>query len=299
MGRMVGFIGLGKMGGPMAKNLLRAGFDLAVHDRYPPAMDALVREGAHACASPEQVGQSADCVVMMLLPDVVEGVVLGEQGLLAGVPAGGTIIDSGNCSPGTTRRLAAIAAEKGVRYLDAAVSGGPIGSAAGTLSIMVGGDESAYRDCLPMLEAMGKQIVYLGPSGSGHLAKAINNTVVVVTTMVVAEALSVGIQSNLDPAALASALSAGSAASWVMDRAREMFTLPPKPGDEGEKLTEVGWKQIEWAGDAAREAEVPFPLATFAAELYKLYKASRQDNGALPLRLQHRLVWEIAGPLRD
>jgi len=150
-----------------------------------------------------------------------------------------------------------------------------------------------------LLQAMGKQIVYLGPSGSGHLAKAINNTVVVVTTMVVAEAFAVGIQSDLEPAALADALTAGSAASWVMDRAREMFTLPAKPGEDGEKLTEVGWKQIEWTGDAARDAQVPFPLATFAAELYKLYKGSRQEDGALPLQIQHRLVWEIAGPLRE
>jgi 3-hydroxyisobutyrate dehydrogenase-like beta-hydroxyacid dehydrogenase len=299
MKKVVGFIGLGKMGGPMARNILRAGFPLAVYDSSPAAMDALVREGAQACGSAAKVGQRADRVIMMLFPEVIEDVVLGKQGLLAGIPEGGTILDSGNCSPTTTKQLAKIAGERGVRYLDAAVSGGPIGSAAGTLSIMVGGDESAFRDCLPLLQAMGKRIVYMGGSGSGHLAKAINNTVVVATTMVIAEALAVGIEAGLDPAALTEALSAGSAASWVMNRAHELYTLPAKPGENGESLTEVGFKQIEWVGQAARDAEVPFPLATFASELYKLYKTSRQENGSLPLRVQHRLVWEIAGPPRE
>jgi 3-hydroxyisobutyrate dehydrogenase-like beta-hydroxyacid dehydrogenase len=147
-GQRVGFIGLGRMGGPMATHLLRAGVGLTVYDVAPAAIEPLARLGAAVADSPAAVGRAAEVVFVMLHPEPVPEVVAGPGGVLDGIARGGVIIDSGNCKPADSRRLAATCAERGVGFLDVGASGGPAGAAAGTLAIMAGGDRAVYERCL-------------------------------------------------------------------------------------------------------------------------------------------------------
>lgn len=214
----VGFIGLGIMGKPMAKNLLKAGFALTVFNRSRAAMDELAREGAIAVESPMQVAQQSDVVITCVSdsPDV-EAVVLGENGILRGGRAGLLYIDNSTIAPATSRKIYDALKAQGMDALDAPVSGGDIGAQQGTLSIMVGGDEAAFQRSLPVLQAMGKNIVHVGAAGAGQVTKACNQIVVAMTVQAVAEALTLAKKSGVDPAKVRSALLGGFAQSRVLD----------------------------------------------------------------------------------
>ena len=168
----LGFIGLGKMGKPMAQNLLKEGFAVAVYDVSQAPVAELAKAGAGAAACPAEVARESEVVWMMLHPGQVAEVLLGEYGVLKEASAGTVVVDGGNCDPVVSRRHAAAAADAGVSYLDAGCSGGPHGAKEGRLAIMVGGDEKAYERCLPVFEAVGEQIAYLGPSGNGHCPRS-------------------------------------------------------------------------------------------------------------------------------
>ncbi|MCA9891905.1 MAG: NAD(P)-binding domain-containing protein, partial [Anaerolineae bacterium] len=169
----IGYIGLGLMGAPMARNLMKAGNELVVHNRSQEIVQALVREGATAAHSPQDVAEQVE-VIFTNLPDSpdVEKVALGENGIIEGAHDGLIFIDNSTIKPETARSIAEKFAEIGVRSLDAPVSGGDIGAKAGTLTIMVGGDKGAYEQVLPLLEVIGKTITYIGDSGAGQIAKA-------------------------------------------------------------------------------------------------------------------------------
>ncbi|MGH2596721.1 MAG: NAD(P)-dependent oxidoreductase, partial [Actinomycetota bacterium] len=179
MGERAGFIGLGIMGAPMARHLLAAGFPLTVHSRSPVPVDELVAAGAARADAPAEVARASDIVITML-PDTpdVEHVVLGEDGVASGIAAGGLVIDMSTIDPGPTRAIAEALASRGVEMLDAPVSGGENGAIDGTLSIMVGGSDQAFARAVPLFEAMGSNIVHVGPSGAGQVAKACNQLVV-------------------------------------------------------------------------------------------------------------------------
>ena len=214
----LGFIGLGIMGKPMTQNLLKAGYPVIVHNRSRPAMDELAQAGATIAQSPKQVAQQAD-VVITCLPDSpdVETVILGSDGVLEGAKAGMLCIDMSTIAPATARKIYESLNANGIQSLDAPVSGGDIGAQQGTLSIMVGGEESAFQRALPIFRAMGKNIVHIGAAGAGQVTKACNQIVVALTVQAVAEALTLAKKSGVDPAKVREALLGGFAQSRVLD----------------------------------------------------------------------------------
>ena len=216
----VGFIGLGLMGRPMAKNLLTAGFPVVAHSRSPAPVDDLVAQGAGRAASPADVARRATRIVTMLPdgPDV-ERVLEGPDGVFSAIQPGTIIIDCSSIAPATARRLATRAHEAGATMLDAPVSGGEIGAISGTLSIMVGGDEDAFREVKPILDAMGnpEKVIRVGGEGAGQITKVCNQMVIGGTLAAVSEAFSLARRAGVDPASVREALLGGFAASRVLE----------------------------------------------------------------------------------
>ena len=270
----VGFIGLGKMGGPMARNILSAGFTVFVYDVADAPVRELVEAGAAAADSPANAARGSEVVFIMVQADQVGNVLSGDQGVLRGAAAGTVVVDGGNCDPTVTRRYAADAAQMGISLLDAGCSGGPHGAAEGALAIMVGGDRPAFDRCLPVFQAVGGQIAYMGPSGNGHLAKVVNNMITKMTDFVIAESLTLGLKAGLDVAAMLDVLTTGAARSWILSQAGELFheeedhryqptfTETPRPNMEAAD-------QLIWGVRMAGELGVPVPMAGLATELMK------------------------------
>lgn len=232
MDKRIGFIGLGIMGRPMARNLLKAGYTLTVYSRSPATVEALVADGAHGASSAREVAEHADVVITMVTdtPDVHQ-VILGDRGVLAGFPAGGVIIDMSTISPTVTREIAEVAQAKDIHFLDAPVSGGEGGAIAGTLSIMVGGSETAFTACLPILQALGKNITYMGESGMGQLTKLCNQIAVAVTNLAMSEALVFAAKAGVDLEKMHQAISGGAAGSWQLTNlAPRIFQRDFAPG---------------------------------------------------------------------
>jgi 2-hydroxy-3-oxopropionate reductase len=220
MPETVGFIGLGLMGRPMAKNVLKKGYPLVVHSRSQGPVDDLVAAGASHASSPAEVARRATRIITMVpdSPDV-ELVLDGPNGVFSAIQPGTIVIDMSSIAPGPARRLAARAKSLGATMLDAPVSGGDIGAIAGTLSIMVGGDEQAFTAVKPLLETMGnpEKVVYVGESGAGQLCKLCNQMVIGGTLVVVAEALALARKAGVDAAKVREALLGGFAASRVLE----------------------------------------------------------------------------------
>ena len=228
----IGFIGLGIMGKPMAHNLLKAGFAIIVHNRHQVVTDELVAAGASAGVRPREIAASCDVLITML-PDApqVEEVLLGSEGVIEGAHAGLIVIDMSTISPIVTRILADRLAERGIAMLDAPVSGGDKGAIAGTLSIMVGGEEDVFNRCMPIFQALGKTIVHVGNSGAGQVVKACNQIVVALIIEAVSEALVLGSKAGVDPAKILQVLNGGLAANRVMElRGASMLAHDFAPG---------------------------------------------------------------------
>jgi 2-hydroxy-3-oxopropionate reductase len=240
MTNTIGFIGLGLMGRPMAKNLLKAGFPVVVHSRSQGPVDDLVASGALRASSPGEVARGATRIITMLpdSPDV-ELVLDWPDGVFASMQPGTIVIDMSTIAPATAQRLAARAASLGAVMLDAPVSGGEIGAISGTLSIMVGGDEAAFSSVRPLLNAMGnpERVIRIGDSGAGQICKACNQMVIGGTLAVVSEAFALARKAGVDPAAVRAALLGGFAASRVLEVHGERILnskgLPHRLGDAG------------------------------------------------------------------
>jgi 2-hydroxy-3-oxopropionate reductase len=234
MSQTVGFIGLGLMGKPMARNLLKKGFPVIVHNRSRGVVDELVKDGATAAGSAAEVARRATCIITMLPdgPDV-EKVLAGDDGVFAAMARGTIIVDSSTIAPAIARRLAARATELGAALLDAPVSGGEIGAIDGTLTFMVGGDAAALESVRPVLSAMGKpdRIVHVGESGAGQICKVCNQIVLGGTMSVVAEAIALSRKAGVDPMKVRAALMGGFAQSRVLEvHGERMITGNWKPG---------------------------------------------------------------------
>lgn len=214
----IGFIGLGIMGKPMARNLLQAGYSLIVHNRSREPVRALVAAGAEEAFSPKEVARRSH-VIITVLPDSpdVELVALGPDGLIEGVEEGDIYADMSTIAPSVAVTVAEAMAEKGVRCLDAPVSGGDVGAVNATLSIMVGGDEQTFDEVVPVFEALGKTITLCGPHGAGQTVKACNQIQVALNIVGMAEALVLGAKAGVDPAIIHQVLSGGYAQSRVAD----------------------------------------------------------------------------------
>lgn len=266
MKRKVGFIGLGIMGKPMAKNLIRAGFPLTVSSRSKPPVEELVQEGASSASSPKAVAESSEVIITML-PDSpeVEEVVLGEKGVLKGAKPGSILIDMSSINPMVSQRISAIAKEKGVEMLDAPVSGGEIGAIQGTLAIMVGGERRVFEDCLEIFQAMGKSIVYVGGIGSGGYVKLVNQIIVALNIATLGEAFSLGVKAGIDPKVIYEAIRGGLAGSRVLDtKAPMIFERNFKPGFK----IKLHYKDLNNALSTAKELGIPLPLSSLIHQMF-------------------------------
>jgi 2-hydroxy-3-oxopropionate reductase len=267
----LGFVGLGAMGTPMARNLMRAGFHVTAYARRQAALDAIVAEGARAARSPRDVASRSRVVHMMVTDAVaVEDVVLGENGIAEGAAPGTVVIDHSTISPAASRRIATALSARGVQMLDAPVSGGTAGAAAQTLSIMVGGDEPTFERCRPVLAALGRTIVYIGPNGAGLVAKACNQIALIVNQLGAAEAMLLAERSGVDPFKVKDALMGGFAASRMLDvQAPKMINRDFRGAIE----SRLHYKDILIALELARELGIELPASTLAAELLALLQA--------------------------
>jgi len=260
----IGFIGLGIMGLPMARNLLKAGYPVCALNRSRAAIDTLVAEGATTAATPSAVAAASDIVITML-PDTpdVEAVVLGADGVASGIASGAAFIDMSTIDPAMSRRVAKELVAKGVGVLDAPVSGGEKGAIEATLSIMIGGDQATFDRVLPILQTMGKNITLVGDEGAGQLTKACNQLIVAVTIEAVAEALALASASGVDPAKVRSALLGGFAQSRILEvHGERMLNQNFTPGFKA-KLHK---KDLEIVIAAERDAHLKLPAAELMRE---------------------------------
>jgi len=265
MSETIGFIGLGVMGRPMAHNLMKAGYPLIVYARRKEVTQEFVAAGARPADSPRDAAAQSDVVITML-PDSpqVEAVITGPDGILEGAHTGLIVIDMSTILPVVTRRLAAQLADRGVAMLDAPVSGGDKGAIAGTLSIMVGGDEALFTRCLPIFQAMGKTIVHVGTNGAGQIVKACNQIVVALTIEAVSEALVLGSKAGVDPAKILQVLGGGLAANRVMElRGEGMLNHQFTPGFR----IALHHKDLGIALAAGRAYDVPLPVTALVDQM--------------------------------
>ena len=228
----IGFIGLGIMGKPMARNLIKAGYQLVVHNRSRGVVEELSKERAQTATSPQEVAARSEVVITMLpdSPDV-ELVYAGEQGILAGAKEGRLLIDMSSISPIVARKLAQQAEKQGCDMLDAPVSGGEAGAIAGALSIMIGGKALAVERAMPIFQVLGKNIVHVGDAGAGQVTKAANQMVVGTTIAIVSEALVLAAKAGVDPAKVRQALLGGFAQSKILEaHGQKMLERNFKPG---------------------------------------------------------------------
>jgi 2-hydroxy-3-oxopropionate reductase len=265
MAEKVGFIGLGIMGKPMARNLMEAEYELTVYNRSPEKAQELGKEGASVAASPREVAEKSDIVITMLpdSPDV-RNVVAGEDGVLEGIREGALLVDMSTISPVVTKELAAEVKEKGASMLDAPVSGGDVGAIEGTLSIMVGGSEEDFERARPLFDVMGKTVNHVGSTGAGQVTKAANQVVVALTIEAVSEALVLGSKGGVAPEKILDVLSGGLAGNKVMEVKREK--LLSHKFDPGFR-SELHHKDLGIALAAGREYGVVLPVTALVEQM--------------------------------
>ena len=298
MAETIGFIGLGVMGAPMARNLLDAGHSLVVHNRSPQPAEALAEAGADTASGPREVAERADVVITML-PDspAVEDVVLGEDGALAGASDGDLLIDMSTIHPTVSVAVAEAAAERGVAALDAPVSGGDVGAQQGTLSIMVGGEADAFERAHPLFEVLGKTIVHVGDAGAGQVVKACNQVVVAITIAAVSEALVLGSKAGVDPKQILDVLGGGMAANKVMEmRGSKFLEHDFTPGFR----IDLHHKDLDIALGSGDEYGVPLPVTALVQQYMRALRAKGHggDDHSGLLRLveelaEHRIGSEL------
>lgn len=271
----IGFIGLGIMGRPMVRNLLSAGFPVTVHSRSPGPVDELATAGAVRADGPAAVAAGSDVTITML-PDTadVEQVLVGSGGVLESASDGDLVVDMSSIDPGPTRQIAAAFAAKGVAMLDAPVSGGERGAIDAALSIMVGGDEAAFGRATPIFEALGKNIVHVGPSGAGQVCKACNQLVVAATIEAVAEAMLLSERSGVDAAKVRQALLGGFAGSKILEvHGQRMLDRAFDPGFR----IRLHRKDARIIEEAAADTGTPVP--SFSVVTEQLQKALDAGDG--------------------
>jgi len=289
MSERIGFIGLGIMGRPMAVNLLRAGYSVFIYARRPESMDPVADQGGERCASPAQVAEQADVIFTMVADTSdVQQVILGEGGIIHGARAGSVVVDMSTISPSATREMAARLAAHGVEMLDAPVSGGDKGAIDGTLSIMVGGKPEVFERVQPMFEVMGRNIVHIGDTGAGQVAKACNQVVIAQTIAAVGEAFVLAQASGVDPARVRQALLGGFAGSRVLEgHGQRMLEGNYQPGFKAA----LHKKDMRIVLETADELGLALPGAALVAQLINALVGSGHgelDSAAVSL-LQQKL----------
>ena len=278
----IAFFGLGNMGGPMAANLLKAGHQVCVYDLFPEAVEKLVALGATTASSPMAVAEGAEVVVSMLPAGRhVAGLYLGEEGLNRVLKEGALVIDSSTIDSATAISTAAALKEKGIRFIDAPVSGGVAGATAGTLSFMVGAEEQDFEAARPLLEVMGKNIFHAGKVGAGQVAKVCNNMLLSVLMAGTSEALQLGIDNGLDPKVLSEIMSKSSGSNWTLDVYNPcpgvMDNVPSSNDYQGGFMTDLMAKDLGLAMDTALKSNSATPMGALTRNLYALHQ--KAGNG--------------------
>ena len=261
----VAFIGLGTMGEPMALNILKAGHDLVVNNRTKNKEELLATHGAKRAITPLEAAREAEVIITCLsdTPDVEE-VVLGDNGIIHGAQAGSVVVDMSTISPEATCRMADALSEKGIKMVDAPVSGGSEGAIHGTLAIMVGGDSLDVEKVLPVLKSMGTTITHVGPIGAGQITKSINQIIIAGVYVSVAEGMVLGLKAGLDMEKVVQAISQGAAGSWVLsNRARNMINNTYPLGFR----VRLHQKDLGIALETARKFGVTLPVAALVDQI--------------------------------
>ncbi|CAE1134703.1 3-hydroxyisobutyrate dehydrogenase [Xanthomonas euroxanthea] len=292
----IAFIGLGNMGGPMAANLSKAGHQLRVFDLVPAALDAAVAAGAHAASSAHDTLADAEIVISMLPASRhVEALYLGEAGILAQIPAAALVIDCSTIAPASARKLAAEAQARGLAMLDAPVSGGTAGAAAGSLTFIVGGAAEVLERARPVLQAMGKNIFHVGDNGAGQVAKLCNNMALGVIMAATGEALALGVAQGLDPAVLSQMMAVSTGRSWATEVCNPwpgvLPNAPASRGYSGGFGNDLMLKDLGLVAESAVQAGVSIPLGELARNLYAMN--SQAGNGALDFSSVIKLVAKV------
>ncbi|MCB9146842.1 MAG: NAD-binding protein [Anaerolineales bacterium] len=263
----IGYIGLGLMGKSIARNILKAGFPVMVHNRSRAAVDELVADGATVAASPKEMAEQVD-ILFTNLPDSpdVESVALGEEdGVITGAHPGLIFIDNSTIKPASARFIAEQLKKKGVLALDAPVSGGDIGAKNGTLTIMVGGDAQALEKALPVFQAMGKTITHVGEAGAGQVAKAANQIMVAAQMVAMGELLVFAKKAGVDPQKVVEAIKAGAAQCWTLDvKPPRLFDGNRNPGFKAH----MQLKDLNIVLDTAREYGIPISATNENTKLF-------------------------------
>lgn len=300
VGEKVGFIGLGIMGQGMARNLLKAGFDLTVWNRTASKADALVGEGAARASSPGELAARCDVIIICVsdTPDV-EAVLFDDNGVFSGARAGSLVVDCSTISPIKTQRFAETLAEKGVRMLDAPVSGGSEGAARGTLSIMVGGEAEQVERAMPYLEAMGTSITHVGASGAGQMVKLVNQILVANSMLALGEAFLFAQAGGLDLEKTLEAVEGGAAGSWTLsNRGPQVIERDWRPGF----MIDLQQKDLRLILEAADELAVPLLGCSTAFHLYRTLQhmgCGAEGNHALVKALENLAGMEVGAPNRE
>jgi 2-hydroxy-3-oxopropionate reductase len=278
----VGFIGLGAMGGPMAQNLQRKGFQLTVFDILQERMEPLKAVGADVTASSKEVAEKCSIVITMVPATAhVKEVVLGRDGVAAGIRPGSVLIEMSTIDPVAGRQIAKALQAQGVEMIDAPVARGIPAAVAGTLAIFVGGDEAVVDRCRSVLAAMGTDIHYVGGNGNGHIVKIVNNMMVGITNCALAESMVLGVKAGVSPSVLFEALSSGSANSFVL---QNHFKNRVMKGDfkEGDFPIDMITKDLDLGLTSGREFRVPLHFTALAMQEYVSAAAAGESKNYFP-----------------
>ncbi|CQR73772.1 2-hydroxy-3-oxopropionate reductase [Sporomusa ovata DSM 2662] len=282
MSKKIGFIGLGIMGKPMAKNLLEAGYELVVCDIVKAAVDELAKAGAKSAATPKEVAEQTG-IILTMLPNSphVKTVILGEDGVIEGAKRGAIVADMSSIAPLVSREVAQKLAEKGVEMLDAPVSGGEPKAIDGTISVMVGGKKEIFERCYPILKAMAGSVVHTGDIGAGNITKIANQIIVALNIAAVSEALVLASKAGVDPELVYQAIRGGLAGSTVLDaKAPMMMDRNFKPGFR----INLHIKDLNNVLETSHGVGVPLPLTAAVMEMMQSLKVDgfeMEDHSSL------------------
>jgi len=285
----VGFIGTGTMGQPMLTNIIKTGHTVLAWDVVPQALEAARRLGAAPAGSAAEVARGAEITITMLPSSShVEAAYTGPAGVLEAAPAGRLCVDMSTIEPATSQRVAAAAKARGIRFLDAPVSGAVPRAVAGTLTIMVGGDPKDLEEARPVLEAMGSTVIHVGPVGAGEVAKICNNLIAGVAMVAVSEAFRIAEGFGVDPKVLTEVISKSSGNTWAMEHGHPVPGIVPTAASSRDYapgfMTDLMCKDLGLAVNAARQLRVPVFVASAAQELLRLASShglGRKDFSAV------------------
>ncbi len=293
MDEKIGFIGLGAMGGPMSKNLLKRGYKLTIYDVASARVEPIAKEGARVAASCKEVAEQSDVIITMVpsSPNAREAI-LGEKGVIRGVRWGSIVIDMSTIDPVTTREISRILLERGVSMLDAPVARGVQAAKTGTLMIFVGGEKETFDKCKDILSAMGSDIEYIGLSGAGEVVKIINNLITSTTMCLLSEALVLGVKAGVDAGTLYKALSTSSASSFVLQNHVKNFALKGK-FEKGVFPVDYMIKDLNLVMTTSAQYHVPQYLGSVALQTYEAAHAAGYGERYIPVVI--KLLEELTG----